>query len=50
LGGYRLTADELRRALRDDWRRIAVVPVGTMYLERASELPRLHPVTMSDAT
>lgn len=44
-----ITADELRRALRDDWGRIAVVPVDTMCLERASELARLHPVKMSDA-
>jgi uncharacterized protein len=44
-----VTADELRRALRDDWGRIAVVPVDTLCLERASELARLHPVKMSDA-
>lgn len=43
------TADELRRALRDDWGRMAVVPVDTLCLERASELARLHPVKMSDA-
>jgi uncharacterized protein len=35
--------------LRDDWGRIAVVPVDTLCLERASELARLHPVKMSDA-
>lgn len=44
-----VTADELRRGLRDDWGRIAVVPVDTLCLERASELARLHPVKMSDA-
>ena len=43
------SADELRRALRDDWGRMAVVPVDTLCLERASELARLHPVKMSDA-
>lgn len=43
------TADDLRRALRDDWGRIAVVPVDTLCLEHASELSRRHPVRMADA-
>lgn len=44
-----VTSDELRRALRDDWGRMAVVPVDTPCLERASELSRLHPVRLADA-
>ena len=42
-------ADELRRALRDDWERIAVVPLDDACLDRASELGRLHPLRTVDA-
>ncbi len=41
--------DELRRALRDDWERIAVVPVDQRCLDRASELGRSHPLRTVDA-
>ena len=44
-----VTTDKLRRALRDDWGRIAVVAVDTLCLEHASELSRLHPIRMADA-
>ena len=42
-------ADELRRALRDDWERIHVVPVDAMCLERATELGRTQPLRTVDA-
>ena len=42
-------ADELRRALRDDWERIAVVPLDDTCLDRAAELGRLHPLRSVDA-
>lgn len=41
--------DELRRALRDDWERIHVVPVDQMCLDRAAELGRTQPVRTVDA-
>jgi predicted nucleic acid-binding protein len=41
--------DALRRALRDDWERMAVVPVDDRCLERAAELGRSHPVRTVDA-
>jgi uncharacterized protein len=44
-----LAADELRRALRDDWERIAVVPVDQTCLDRAAELGRSHPLRTVDA-
>ena len=44
-----ITGNELRRALHDDWGRMAVVPVDVMCLERAAELARLHPLRMTDA-
>ena len=44
-----ITGGELRRALRDDWGRMAVVPVDQGCLERAAELARLHPLRMIDA-
>jgi uncharacterized protein len=44
-----LAADELRRALRDDWERIAVVPVDQTCLDRAAELGRSHPLRTIDA-
>jgi uncharacterized protein len=42
-------ADELRRALRDDWERFAVVPVDERCLARAAELGRSHPLRAVDA-
>jgi predicted nucleic acid-binding protein len=42
-------ADMLRRALRDDWERIAVVPVDQPCLDRAAELGRTQPVRSVDA-
>lgn len=42
-------ADELRRALRDDWERIAVVPLDQTCLDRAAELGRTHPLRTVDA-
>jgi predicted nucleic acid-binding protein len=42
-------ADALRRALRDDWERIAVVPVDERCLDLAAELGRTHPVRTTDA-
>jgi hypothetical protein len=41
--------DELRRALRADWERLAVVPVDADCLERAAELARAHPLRIVDA-
>jgi len=42
-------ADELRRALRDDWERIHVVPVDDRCLRRAAELGRTQPLRTVDA-
>lgn len=42
-------ADALRRALRDDWERIAVVPVDQRCLDRAAELGRTQPLRTIDA-
>jgi uncharacterized protein len=41
--------DDLRRALRTDWDRIAVVPVDAGCLERAEALARAHPLRIVDA-
>ncbi len=41
--------DELRRALRDDWERINVVPVDGVCLDRAAELGRTQPLRTVDA-
>jgi predicted nucleic acid-binding protein len=41
--------DALRRALRTDWERLAVVPVDAMCLERAEMLARAHPLRIVDA-
>jgi uncharacterized protein len=41
--------DDLRRALRDDWERIHVVPVDQMCLDRAAELGRTQPLRTVDA-
>lgn len=42
-------SDELRRALRDDWECIAVVPVDQRCLDRAGELGRTQPLRTIDA-
>ena len=42
-------ADELRRALRDDWERITAVPVDQLCLDRAAELGRTQPLRTVDA-
>jgi predicted nucleic acid-binding protein len=47
--GDGFVADELRRALRDDWERMAVVPLDDACLDRAAELGRLHPLRTVDA-
>ena len=44
-----LQRDELRRALRDDWERIAAVPVDQACLDRAAELGRSQPLRSVDA-
>lgn len=49
LGDDPARADELRRALRDDWERIHVVPVDQRCLDRAAELGRTQPVRTVDA-
>lgn len=41
--------DRLRRALRDDWERVHVVPVDAMCLDRAAELARSQPLRTVDA-
>lgn len=41
--------DELRRALRDDWERVHVVPVDDRCLDRAAELGRTQPLRTVDA-
>ena len=41
--------DALRRALRDDWERINVVPIDQFCLDRAAELGRTQPVRTVDA-
>ncbi len=41
--------DDLRRALRDDWERIAAVPLDQACLDRAAELGRSQPLRMVDA-
>ena len=49
LGDDPRRTDELRRALRDDWERIHVVPVDGMCLDRAAELGRTQPLRTVDA-
>jgi predicted nucleic acid-binding protein len=44
-----LQRDELRRALRDDWERIAAVPLDQACLDRAAELGRSQPLRSVDA-
>jgi predicted nucleic acid-binding protein len=42
-------ANDLRRALRADWERVAVVPVDQPCLDRAAELATAHPLRLVDA-
>lgn len=49
LGDDPARADDLRRAMRDDWERIHVVPVDQRCLDRAAELGRTQPVRTVDA-
>lgn len=42
-------ADALRRAMRDDWELVNVIPVDAMCLERAGELGRAQPLRTVDA-
>jgi len=41
--------EDLRRALRDDWERVHVVPLDARCLDRAAELGRTQPVRTVDA-
>lgn len=41
--------DRIRRALRDDWERIHVVPLDQRCLDRAAELSRSQPLRTVDA-
>ena len=41
--------DQIRRAIRDDWERIHVVPVDQRCLDRAAELGRTQPLRTVDA-
>ena len=49
LGDDPTRTDELRGAIRDDWSRIAVVPVDQRCMDRAAELGRTQPVRTVDA-
>ena len=49
LGDDPARTDELRRAIRDDWERINVVPVDQRCLDRAAEIGRTQPVRTVDA-
>jgi len=49
LGDDPSRTDALRRAVRDDWERIHVVPLDPMCLERAGELGRTQPLRTVDA-
>jgi uncharacterized protein len=49
LGDDPTRTDELRRAIRDDWERVHVVPVDPRCLDRAAELGRTQPVRTVDA-
>lgn len=49
LGDDRTRTDALRRAMRDDWERVHVVPLDAMCLERAAELGRTQPLRTLDA-
>jgi uncharacterized protein len=49
LGDDPQRTDALRRAMRDDWERVHVVPVDQRCLDRAAELGRTQPVRTVDA-
>lgn len=49
LGDDPRRTDALRRAVRDDWERMHVVPVDPLCLERAAELGRTQPLRSIDA-
>lgn len=49
LGDDPTRADDLRRAIRDDWERFHVVPLDGRCLERATELGRTQPLRTVDA-
>ena len=49
LGDDPTRTDDLRRALRDDWERIHVVPLDHRCLDRAAEIGRTQPVRTVDA-
>jgi len=49
LGDDPSRTDDLRRALRDDWERIHVVPLDSRCLDRAAEIGRSQPVRTVDA-
>jgi predicted nucleic acid-binding protein len=49
LGDDPTRTDELRRAIRDDWERIHVVPLDHRCLDRATEIGRTQPVRTVDA-
>ena len=42
-------ADRLRRSIRDDWERMAIVPLDQLCLDRAAELGRTQPLRSIDA-
>jgi predicted nucleic acid-binding protein len=49
LGDDPSRTDELRRAIRDDWERLHVVPLDQRCLDRAAELGRTQPLRTVDA-
>ncbi len=49
LGDDPSRTDDLRRAIRDDWERVHVVPLDHRCLDRAAELGRTQPVRTVDA-
>jgi hypothetical protein len=49
VGSFEAERDALRRAVRDDWERVHVVPVDQRCLDRAAELARTHPARTVDA-
>jgi predicted nucleic acid-binding protein len=49
LGDDPTRTGELRRAIRDDWERIHVVPLDHRCLDRAAEIGRTQPVRTVDA-
>jgi hypothetical protein len=49
VGAFEGERDALRRAVRDDWERVHVVPIDQPCLDRAAELGRTQPVRTVDA-